>query len=277
MNTANSINSIARSSAKRVAWSLAFALAAWGMPALAADQPANGREGGSLVKDFQKLNEEINTTQRAAQQLVENSDTAAARDKLNSVADALDTNDDAKAAEMYAAELQAGRGPEYWRKQREEFAQKETEFLALYDRVQGMYREARRAGAEGGNESSVNRLDELARSLSDSRGSGASNKMRAALAAAKKDRDAKLKLLLEKYPRAAIYNADNIANLPLDVVEDILVSVVEKSVEMGDAAESAHRAESFLAAFPDTIRARSKQKEAQTGVNPNSTTGKKLF
>lgn len=263
---------------KLFAWILALGFAARAVPMAAAEQVAAGREGGALVKDFQKLNEEINNTQQAAQQLVENSDTSSARDKLNAVNEALDAGEDPKASEIYAAEMQAGRGPEYWKKQREEFAHKEAEFLALYDRVQSIYREARRTRAEGKDDNSPNRLDELARSLGQNRGPGASSRMRTALAAAKKDRDDKLKLLLEKYPRAAIYQADSVANLPLDVVEEILVTVVEKGVEMGDAAESAHRAESFMLAFPDTIRARAKQKgAAQAPANTNTTAGKKLF
>ena len=245
--------------------------------AFAADS-TNGRQEGSLINvaDFAKLKDEISTSQQAAQQLVDSSPVTTGRDKLNAMNDTLDAGDDATASDMFKAEMDSGRGPEFWRRQRQEFAAKEAELLGHFDRLGQFYREARRTRPDGKTGGTANKLDELARSLADSRGTAASGRLRAMLAAAKQERESALKEFVGKYRFAAVYQADSAANLPVDVIEEILIGVVEQAVAMGDAAASAHRAESFMLAFPDEIRRRAKLKAA--GQTPKPTAGtRKLF
>ncbi|MBI5769804.1 MAG: hypothetical protein HZA93_18655 [Verrucomicrobia bacterium] len=255
-----------------------LALCALPFPVLAAEQQPDGRERGSLVSvaEFTKLKDQIAESQQTAQQLVDNSGVTAGRDKLNGMNDALDAGQDENAAQSYSEEMAAGRGPEWWRKQRAEFAAKEAELLAHFDRLQVFYREARRTRPDGKADGTASRLDELARSLNDSRGTVASSRLRAMLAAAKKERAGAMKDFAEKYRYGAMFLADSAADLPVDVIEEILIGLVEKAVEMGDAASGAHRAESFMRAFPDEIRRRAKQKAA--GQAPKPTAGnRKLF
>lgn len=246
--------------------------------AIAADNASNGRESGFLVNvaDFAKLKDEITNSQQAAQQLVDASPVTTGRSKLNAMDEALDNDDDAAASAIYAEEMAAGRGPDFWRKQRAEFSAKESELLSHFDQLQRFHREARRAQPGGGDSGTSDKLDELARSIADSRGAVASGRLRAMLASAKKEREGALKEFVGKYRFPAVYLADSAANLPVDVIEEILISVVEKAVEMGDAAASAHRAESFMLAYPDEARRRAKQKAA--GQTSKSVAGtRKLF
>lgn len=256
---------------------MGLAASAGSTTALAADQ-SNGRQEGSLINvaDFAKLKDEISTSQQAAQQVVDSSPVTAGREKLNAMNDALDAGDDVVASEMFKAEMDAGRGPEFWRRQRQEFAAREAELLGHFDRLGQFYREARRTRPDGKKDGTTDKLDELARSLVDNRGAVASGRLRTILAAAKQEREGALKEFVGKYRFAAVYQADSAANLPVDVIEEILIGVVEQAVALGDAAASAHRAESFMLGFGDEIRRRAKQKA--TGQTPKPTTGsRKLF
>ena len=249
-------------------------LASWAMllclPAVAAlAVPATGgeRDGGALVRNFQKLNEEFNRKQAVALQMSASTEATAGRDRLNAMSEALGEGDDAKAADLYASEMSAGRGPLFWHGQREDYARREIEFLDLFDRIKNIWQEARRARKDDEASATSSPLDDLAQTLPADR--GATSRIREKLTAAKQQREEKLRSLLSYYPHAGIYQAESVAGLPLDVVEDILLDVADKVVEMGDAAASAQRAESFMKSFPDTVRARHKEKqEGQLAANP---------
>jgi hypothetical protein len=234
----------------------------------AADQADSGREGGLLVKDFQKLKEQVDQERASIKTVTDNPHMSTARQNLNLAEGALASGDDRKACEIYAAEMKAGHGPDFWRAQRKEADSKEQELLALYDRLVSFWHMAREAQTTGDNKPEATPLAEIVRDLKDDK-HGLSGQLRTELDTAKQNRELKMETMLKRYPEAGIYLADSASELPPDAVQAIIVDVVNKAVEMGDAAERARRAESFLQAFPDVVqdRARAKAVESPTVVN----------
>jgi len=231
--------------------------------------------GGTLIRELQEIRQVADASAQSVNQLEGHPAVGEGRQRAAKLDELLAGEDYSGAAEAYEKDLADGFGVDFHRQNRELAERNAERSLKTYERLLRQAARSRGSNGETGASGSQTQLaNEIINSLDLNEGEKSLARKRIV---AIRDRVGRAdQEFLRRYPQAALAFAETDGDIPPELVNKMMESVLRTYWRSYEIAARCRRAEAFYSAFPEILREQVESNESE-GPGRSEDSGETLF